>query len=210
MSKAACSNEMPVTKRKLLDSAMRLMLRQGFTATTVDQVCAESGLTKGSFFHYFKTKDQIGEAAVELFSCCQREAQERAGFNKLDDPLQRLFGMLDFFAASVRGKSAMKACLVGNLTQELAQTNSGIRSCCEMNFNQWTSNIAGMLKEAKQSHPPASDFDPESVANLILSLMQGSLLLAKAKQNVTVIEQNIEHCRAYLKSLFGPETITGR
>jgi len=191
------------TKRRLLDAATHLMLRQGFTATTVDQVCCEAGLTKGSFFHYFKTKEQIGEAAIDHFSCCQRDAHGAAEYNKLEDPLDRILGMLDFLASMAGDPKNPKACLVGNLTQELAQTNPTLRSCCEASFNRWITGIATLLGAAKEKHPPATDFDPDSVATLMLSLIQGSLLVAKARQNPDVVVQNAKHCRTYIESLFG-------
>jgi len=59
-----------------------------------------------------------------------------------------------------------------------------------------------MLHEAKTAHPPVTDFDPKSVADMALSLVQGSFILAKARQDVGVISENIQHCRRYVDSLF--------
>ena len=87
MKTETAQRPMPDTKRKLLDSAMHLMIRQGYTATTVDQVCCDAGLTKGSFFHYFKSKEQIGEAAIDYFSCCRRDAFAKGAFNSLEESL---------------------------------------------------------------------------------------------------------------------------
>lgn len=182
---------------------MRLMLRQGYTATTVDQVCGEAGLTKGSFFHYFKSKEQIGEAAIDYFSCCQRDTHSQGSFNQLKDPLERFLGMLDFFASKVNDPTCPKACLVGNLAQELSNTNSELRSCCEASFDAWTRGLTALLTAAKEKHPPAIDFEPESVANMMLSLVQGSLLVAKTKQDAAIIVQNVKHCRSYIETLFG-------
>lgn len=197
------NTSMPDTKRRLLEAAVQLMLKQGFTATTVDQVCAEAGLTKGSFFHYFKTKDEIGQAAVEFFTCGQQAMLANAPFHLLPDPLERFHGLLDFFAAFTRNPDFPKACLAGNLSQELAPTHNEIRCCCASNFNGWIGTVAGMLRQAKTAHQPVVDFDPESVAAMALSLLQGSILLAKAMQDVGIILKNIEHCRAYVDGLFG-------
>lgn len=190
------------TKRKLLDSAMHLMVRQGYTATTVDQVCCDAGLTKGSFFHYFKSKEQIGEAAIDYFSCCRKEAFAKGEFNSFEDPLDRIFGMLDFMAESAKDPNTPTACLVGNLAQELSATNSELRSCCEASFNRWTSAFGSLLEQAKEAHPPVSDFDPGSVATMILSLIQGSIIISKTRQDPNVFAENIQHCRRYIETLF--------
>jgi len=194
---------MPDTKRKLLDSAMHLMIRQGYTATTVDQVCCDAGLTKGSFFHYFKSKEQIGEAAIDYFSCCRRESFAKGDFNQIEDPLDRILGMLDFIAGSASDPSSPKACLVGNLAQELSQTNPELRSCCEDSFNQWTRGLSSLLKEAQVAHPPRTRFDPDSVANMILSLIQGSIMVSKTRQDTNIFAENVRHCRSYIETLFG-------
>jgi TetR/AcrR family transcriptional repressor of nem operon len=200
--KSTVEQPLPETKRKLLDAATHLMLRQGYNSTTVDQVCCEAGVTKGSFFHYFKTKEQIGEAAIDYFSCCQQDAHAKAPFNEIMDPLDRLLGMLDFFAAMASDPKTPKACLVGNLAQELSQTNSDMRTCCEESFNQWTAGVIVMLEAAKEKHTTRVDFDPHSVATMMLSLLQGSILIAKTRQDHRVFKENLEHCRAYVASLF--------
>ena len=63
--------------------------------------------------------------------------------------------------------------------------------------------MSNELKAAKTLHAPQTDFDPDSVATLMLSLMQGSLLVAKTRQDAGVIVQNVQHCRRYIESLFG-------
>ncbi len=57
----------PPTKEKLLDTAIGLMLKKGFTATSVDEICQTAGLTKGSFFYYFESKEDLADAALHRF-----------------------------------------------------------------------------------------------------------------------------------------------
>ena len=98
MSKAIATSEVPDTKRRLLDAATGLMMQQGFTATSVDEICEQAKLTKGSFFHYFKSKEEIGEGALDHYFDRQKAMFFQADFNKLADPLERLNGLLDFIA----------------------------------------------------------------------------------------------------------------
>jgi TetR/AcrR family transcriptional repressor of nem operon len=202
--KACCeTGAMPDTKRKLLDAAMRLMLRQGFTATTVDQVCAEAKLTKGSFFHYFKSKDEIGEAALEHFCAIQQSRFAKGAFNKMADPLERMNGFIDCIIEVGRSPEMAQGCLVGSLTQELALTHPKIRCQCETSFNNLAGFFSKTLQEAKKKYRPKVDFDPESVATLFVSLLQGSILLAKARRDPALIPDNANHFRTYVAGLFG-------
>lgn len=202
MYKAVAPTELPDTKRKLLEAAVRLMSCQGFSATTVDEICAEAGLTKGSFFHYFASKDEIGEGALEHYSEQQREMFARAPFSQLADPLERLHGMLDFIGQNMGASDKVRGCLMGNLAQELAHTHPRIRACCEDKFKCIAGMVQAMLREAMAKHRPKAGFDPESVATLFVSLMQGSLLLAKTRQDKSVILENLEHFRVYVDTWF--------
>jgi len=193
---------MPETKRRLLDATVGLMLRQGFTATTVDQICAGAGLTKGSFFHYFESKEAIGEAVLDHYYARQQEKLAAAGLNEVSDPLERLHTLLEFLGASVRDTAEVQGCLMGNLAQELAVTHPRIRSRCDEKFSNFARWIQELLTQAKAKRCPRAVFDPAGVALLFVSLMQGSLLLAKARQDKALLGENLDHFRRYVDSLF--------
>ena len=127
----------------------------------------------------------------------------RAEFNKSSDPLERLYEFLDFIAQAGCGPGQVQGCLIGNLTQELANTHPQFRACCAEKLNGFAGHIQTMLREAGAKHGTKAAFDPESVATLFVSLMQGSLLLAKARQDKSVLAENVAHFRAYLDTLFG-------
>src|SRR5215475_2270957 len=85
-----------LTKQKLLDAAQELMLAKGYTATSVDEVCEAAGLTKGSFFHYFEGKEHLGKSVAERFFAAKKEFFLSAPFRQQKDPLDRVFGHVDF------------------------------------------------------------------------------------------------------------------
>src|SRR5882672_5599069 len=96
MSKRSPLTELPETKRKLVDAGVNLMRSRGFNATTVDEVCAAAGVTKGGFFHYFKSKGDLAAAALTRFHEQRARKSADAPFRRLGDPLERVFGRLDF------------------------------------------------------------------------------------------------------------------
>src|SRR5690348_4223608 len=125
----AKTNELPETKRKLVDAGVSLMRARGFNATTVDDICAEAGVTKGGFFHYFKTKEELAKAAVVRFSDFKNEEGEEAPYRKLADPLARVYGRLDYLKSSVGGSTRLtKGCLIGMFAQEVSFTHPELRS----------------------------------------------------------------------------------
>ncbi len=198
------TNQLPETKRKLIDAGVSLMRHRGFNATTVDDICAEAGVTKGGFFHYFKSKDDLATAALVRFHELKAKHYADAPFRKLADPLDRVFGRLDFAKDSAGGlKGLTKGCLLGMFAQEMSFTNSEFRTICQNRFAQIAADFAVDLAEAKAVHAPRAGFTPKTVAMLYVSIVQGSLMLAKASESNRVLIENIEQFRAYLGILFG-------
>jgi TetR/AcrR family transcriptional repressor of nem operon len=205
MSKQSRKTEFPETKRKLVDAGVNLMRSRGFNATTVDEVCAAAGVTKGGFFHYFKSKDDLATAAITRFHELRARESADAPFRRLADPLERVFGRLDFAKESWGGNRGLtKGCLVGMFAQELSFTNPELRLVCDDRFARVAKDFETDLAEAKALYAPRAAFVPTRLAMLYVSIVQGSLMLAKAAESNRVLVENIEQFRAYLQTLFGP------
>jgi len=192
----------PPTKLRLLEAAQKLMLRSGFTATTVDEICTDAGLTKGSFFHYFKTKEDLGREVLGHYWASTQARVQSAPFVEIGEPLARLHGYLDLFVALAREPMIEKSCLFGNFSQEVAATHPVLRETCAEGFARWRDQIASDLEEARRVHTPSVDFDSASLADHFIAIYEGSLILAKARQDPRVIEEGVEHFRRYLDVLF--------
>lgn len=191
------------TRRKLLAAAERLMLRHGFATTTVDQICAEAKLTKGSFFHHFPNKETIGREAMGVFARTGMDLYAAAFRQDPNlDPLEQLHRLLDLMGDLARRPGDPVTCMVGMLSQEMAATNPAMREAGAGHLTAWTQMVARMLEEAKAAHPPRVDFDAESVAWMLNSLWQGSMLIAKTRRDPETIVANLRHGRAYVDALF--------
>jgi TetR/AcrR family transcriptional regulator, transcriptional repressor for nem operon len=191
------------TREKLITATVRLILKQGFAATTVDQICEEAKLTKGSFFHHFQSKEAIGKAAVEWWgafgTALYAEAWKDAGL----DPLEQLHRMLDIMSGFTKRPDEVCTCVVGMLSQELAQSHPAMREECARQLQIWTDNAAKMLAAAKEKHKPATDFDPVEIAWFLNSLWQGSMLIGKTCQTPEMVRLNLQLAREFVDGLFG-------
>jgi TetR/AcrR family transcriptional repressor of nem operon len=190
------------TRQRLLEAALRLMLRQGFAASTVDQICAEAGVTKGSFFHYFESKEAIARAAVDAFAQIGTDLYTPAWSDPKLDPLEQLHRLLDIMISFNQRPEEPCVCMVGMMSQELAATNPEMRAICERHLTDWANRVARMLTEAKKLHPVRVDFDPEQVAWFLNSLWQGSMLIGKTRASPEMTISNIRLARQYIDSLF--------
>lgn len=190
------------TRRRLVEATVGLMLRQGYGATTVDQICAGAGLTKGSFFHHFASKEAVGLAAMDAFARAGMEMYAAATQPAHGEPLDELHRLLDLMAELARTHGEALSCMVGTLSQEMALSSPAIREAGERHMVAWVAVVADMLTRARQAHPVATDFDPEAVAWVLYSIWQGSMLIGKTRRSPAMIEANLGQARLYIDSLF--------
>lgn len=191
------------TRQALIDATVRLMLKQGFAGTSVDMICKEAGLTKGSFFHHFSSKEGIGKAAVEWWGQMGTSLYAVAWNNSEIDPLEQIHQMLDIMTGFTMRKDDVCVCMVGMMSQELAATNPVIQAACAKELQSWTDNVARMLAAAKKKYKPVTNFDPKAVAWFLNSLWQGSMLVGKACESQAMIRANLKLARVFVDGLFG-------
>jgi TetR/AcrR family transcriptional repressor of nem operon len=189
-------------KQKLLDAAQDLMLAKGYSATSVDEVCEAARLTKGSFFHYFESKEHLGKTVAERFAAGMQQLFASAPFHQLQDPLDRVFGRVDFLIALASRPHGARGCLLGTFVQELSDTHPAIRSVCAACFGEYARVVKAELDQAKAKYAPRARWSTQSLAEHLIAVIQGSIILAKAKQDPKVLATSLDHFKAYLKCVF--------
>jgi TetR/AcrR family transcriptional regulator, transcriptional repressor for nem operon len=187
---------------KLLDAAQRLMLAKGYPATTVDEICEAARLTKGSFFHYFESKEDLAKALLDRYAPSGRPSGQPLPAMKERDPLERVFDYLDFWARYHEGPHGRNGCLLGNFAQELSDTHPEIRSMCATRFDEWAAVFKRSLDEARKKHRPRAPLDTQGIAEYFIAVLEGSLILGKAHRNMGLVRRNLRHFKRYLKFLF--------
>jgi len=178
------------------------MLAQGFSATTVDEICAAAKLTKGSFFHYFDSKETLGTQLLERFCDASQQRFQKAVDGRERDPLKRVYGYIDVAITMSKECAAQRGCLLGTFAQELSDTYPAMRSMCAKAFTQWAEKLKVDLDAAKTAHAPRRAIDTRSLADHFIAILEGSKILAKAKGDARVEEKSLLHFKRYMQSLF--------
>ncbi len=177
------------------------MLAKGYVAATVDEICSAAGVTKGSFFHYFRSKEELGKVLLERFARKQEGAFAEA-CAAIEDPLDRIYCMIDCAIESFRNPD-MKGCLVGTFAQEISETHPELRAVCQCSFERFAAGMGEAFAAAKALHAPEASFDAASLGTCFLSLAQGSMLLLKTTGERAALAQNLVHFKQYVQSLYG-------
>jgi TetR/AcrR family transcriptional regulator, transcriptional repressor for nem operon len=189
-------------RTRLLDAAMQAIRAQGYSATSVDDICRAAGLTKGAFFHHFKSKEELAVAAAAHFAAMAARLFASADYKKLSDPLDRLLGYVDFRGAMIDGPIPQFTCLLGTMVQEAYETHPAIRQACETYIGIHAAEVAKDIAAAKALYAPDASWSAESLAFHTQAVLQGAYVLAKAKNGNAIARDCVAHLRRYLELLF--------
>jgi TetR/AcrR family transcriptional regulator, transcriptional repressor for nem operon len=188
-------------KAKLLDAALRVIRLQGYAGSSVDDICREAGVTKGSFFHHFKGKDDLAIAATEHWTGVTGNLFESAPFRRIADPRDRVLAYIDFRASLIQGDLPDFTCLLGTMVQETYSTHPEIRDACNRAILFHARTVEADLIEAKRACSPKAKWEPLDVALFAQAAIQGAFILAKAQHDPSAASRAIAHLRQYVASL---------
>ena len=199
---------MPVTdtrhesKTRMLEAALSVIRTKGYTATRIEDVCEAAGLTKGSFFHHFSTKEELAIAAADYWSEITSALFADAPYHAPADPVQRVLAYVDFRKALLQGELPEFTCLVGTMTQEVFGTHPAIREACEHSISGHAATLVPDIQAAIEQCGIQADWTAESLALFTQGAIQGAFILAKARQDTAAAADAIDHLRRYLELLF--------
>jgi len=190
------------TKQKLLDVSTRLMMSKGYNATTVEEICKITDVTKGAFFHYFKTKEELGVHVLNAYWQTRSRQFSESDWMTASTPLQQIQRFLvvvaDIFMDDPNGYS----CLAGSFSLELASTSPLFRELVSHLFAEWAQQIKPILHEAKMLASSPDDIDVDLLADYIIAVIEGALILALARQDRFVIAKQLKVLNAHLQMMF--------
>ncbi len=194
------------SKAKFLDAALHVIRAKGYTATRIEDICEAAGLTKGSFFHHFESKEDLALAAADHFAAMADGMFATAAYQSLADPLDRLLGYVDFRIAILRGELPDFTCLLGTMVQETYDTHPAIREACDVHISSHAAAVARNIAEAKSRYAPDAPWSAESLGLFTQAVIQGSFILAKAKHGPEIAADCLGHLRRYLETQFKPNS----
>ncbi|XKH59674.1 TetR/AcrR family transcriptional regulator [Halomonas sediminis] len=177
------------TRDRLIEAGAELIAQHGYNATGINAVLKASGVPKGSFYHYFSSKEDFGLAVIVSFA----EAYDEALAQLLEDtsvtPLERLRRYFAAGRADMLTCDHARGCLIGNLGQELAGQSDVFRDTLDKVFQRWEHRLVTCLNDAQVVGEIAVDIDTHDLASFILAGWEGAILRAKTLKSVTPMQR---------------------
>jgi TetR/AcrR family transcriptional regulator, transcriptional repressor for nem operon len=192
---------------RLLDAALRIIREKGYAATTVDDLCAAAGVTKGAFFHHFRSKEDLGIAAADHWSVVTGALFSAAHYHAPADPLDRVLAYLDFRQDLITGTIPEFTCLVGTMVQEVHGTSPAIRDAGFASIAGHAATLEADIAAVITLYGAPVGVTAKSLALHTQAVLQGGFILSKGSGDPDMTRDSIAHLQRYLRLLFNrPET----
>ena len=196
------------TRERILASAEKLVMANGFAGTTIDDILKDAGLTKGAFFHHFKGKADLARSLIEwhalrdlgYFEQWLREAESQS-----DDPLEQMLVFLKIFEEHAEGfDDPAPGCIYAAYTYESMQFERSVRDFVADTLRQWTSIYIRKFQDILDRYEPAIPVTARQLGEMIVAVLEGGLVLQRAYEDNRMTTRQSEQFRNYLGLLFGP------
>jgi len=190
------------TRDQLIRHGTALFTERGFASTGIVEILKDIKIPKGSFYHYFSSKDEFGLAVVDNYGRFFGKKLDRWLLNEKRTPLLRITDFVDDAKQGMQRYSFKRGCLIGNLGQELGSLSEDFREPLENTFLDWQHRIAGCLNEAKEQGDIPSDSNTKDLAAFFWIGWEGAILRSKLVKSTKPIDLFVAAFFAGLKSDF--------
>lgn len=192
----------PQTRDNLMEAAFGPVRQKGLSATSVDEICAAAGVSKGAFFHHFRSKEELAAAAAEHWSAVTEAFFETAPYHDAADPLGRLLGYIDFRREMMSGEIAEFTCFVGTMAQEAWATSAPVAAATWDSMRRHGDKLVPDIEAAMAARGITGGWSAQSLALHIVAVTQGAFILAKASGDAAPARESLDHLRRYVALLF--------
>ena len=195
-----------VSREKILKAAKSLVMRKGFAGTSVDDILRETGMSKGAFFHHFKSKadlaDQLmrwyADGDLKMFRTFMAQAEATH-----DDPMDQLLKFLtDFETYLSDPENPPRGCMYALYTYEDDHFENDVKGFVAETLQTWTAMYIRKFQEVMDLYPPARPVTAKQLAEMIVSVIEGGLILQRAYGHMGMTARQSEQFRDYLTLLF--------
>jgi TetR/AcrR family transcriptional repressor of nem operon len=191
------------TRDQILNAATRLIHVQGYQSTSLDDVLRESGVGKGNFYYYFKSKEDLGYAIIDRTTRAFVERSLGPAFADTEaDPIAQIHAFLDRVLDAQRQRNCVGGCVMGNLASELSDVHEGFRQRLAGIFDIWRTHLAEAVGRGQLRGRLRADVDASRVAQFLVAGVEGAILLSKVTKDITIMERCVAELKQHL-TLYG-------
>lgn len=191
---------------------MDLFARKGYGSTSVADILEAAGAGSGSLYHFFPGKQDLLLAVLDSYHEGIYPMLLEPAWRGVDDPIDRVFALLDFYREALVATEFRYGCPIGNLALEIHEPDPPVRERLGANFSAWTRAVADCLREASGRFPPGADL--EALATFVLTTMEGGVMLSRVHESLEPFDAAVSQLRDHVDRLGSStpntQTVTSR
>ncbi len=178
--------------KNIITAAAPLIYRQGFHRTGLKEILDAAEVPKGSFYFYFKSKEDFGLALIDHYAQALSENVSLKGAAGDASALRRLRKAFETHRDIRASEGCEGGCPLGNLAQEMSDLSARMRERLQQALGSIGSGIASLLREAQRQGDIPKNLDPDQTAGFILDAWEGALLRMKTEKNVEPLDRFLD------------------
>lgn len=187
---------------------MNLVFENGFSGTSIDQILAKTGITKGAFFYHFKTKNALAQALIEEFArtdiAHMNEALQKTAHLEAD-PLNRLLQFLQLFIDMMTALTAPPNCLYASYTHEPNQFSPEILEFVSETILTWRTTMEKLIRDVLEVYDMKNRVELEALADMTTVIFEGAFIVSKALNDPELTAKQLKLLKNYFELLFVPK-----
>jgi AcrR family transcriptional regulator len=192
------------TRDRLVAVARDLFWQKSYAATGIAEILHAADAGSGSLYYFFPTKEDLLLAVLEWYKANLWTAVVDPVFERVSDPIERVFGILDGYRQGLLHTRFINGCPVGNLALELSNSHPAARRLIAENFSGWRAAVERCLAAAAGRLPSGTDV--EQLALFVLTTMEGAVMLARAYRSIEAYDNAVTSLRDYFDRLLADGT----
>jgi AcrR family transcriptional regulator len=192
------------TRDRLIEVAMELFHEQGYQATGVAQILKKADVNSGSLYYFFPTKEDLLLAVLEKYKAMLHPVLLDPIWSRIDDPIEKIFGLLDGYRRLLMMTDCSYGCPIGNLALEIGHSHARARALIAENFFNWREAVRGCLDQAASRLP--AGLDHAQLASFVLTVMEGAVMQARSERTLKPFDDAVTQLRDYFERLMADGT----
>jgi len=187
------------TRQRIVMTAMELFWEKGFQSTSIADILSRTQVHSGSLYHFFPGKQDVLAAVLEAYRDGIEEWLLKPAWSGVDDPVERVFALLNGYRTQLVTTDCTYGCPIGNLALELSEPDPKIRELLAVNFANWTTAIERCLDAAGDRLP--RELDKRRLAEFTLTVMEGAIMQARTYRDIASFDRNVAVLREHFDLL---------
>lgn len=180
------------TRQVLLEAGIAIMMEKGYNNTGIQEVLSSVGIPKGSFYHYFDSKEDFAIEIIKHFDTAYSAKIMACLRDTSLSPLTRLKNYCESGRANLAANQCRKGCLIGNLSQEMADQSETLRKALSKVMAKWRELFASCIEEGQKKGEISKKHSADKLAEMFLSSWEGAVMRGKTTKCTEPLDVFIE------------------